>query len=266
MVKNMSNLRYAILSALFATSLVFSTQIVAGANLGVSPIKIQLSPINKTGALTIFNKGDTPVNLQLDAKSWDMDENGKFIETDTGDFIFYPKTLTIKPKEQASVRVGYMSDFPNTEKPYRLFIYEIPNIKQTEPEKNKVNIGLNNALSISMPVYVVPMDDVPAPQVELSQIKADNQKLRIGVKNLTAYHVDLNKVTAKLLKGGSTLVEKSVDLKLQRVLGEHQVFIDLPIDAKKLCQQADAIAVQVEATNLTPPYQTQVPLKTGCIQ
>jgi fimbrial chaperone protein len=264
MVKNMSNLRYAILSALFTASVVFSNQIFAGANLGVSPVKIQLSPSNKTGTLTIINKGDTPVNLQLDAKSWDMDENGKFIETDTGDFIFYPKTLTIKAKDQAAVRVGYMSDFPNTEKPYRLFINEIPSITQIEPEKNKVNIGVNSALSISMPVYVVPMNEIPAPQVELGQIKVDNQKLRIGVKNLTAYHVDLNKVSAKLLKGGSTLADKSVDLKLQRVLGEHQVFVDLPIDTKKLCSQADAISVEFEVANMATPYQTQVPLKAGC--
>jgi P pilus assembly chaperone PapD len=263
MVKNMFQLRHTIL---FAFSVIFSTQIMAGANIGLSPTQILLSPSNKTGVVTILNKDTSPVNLQLDAKSWSMDENGKFIETDTGDFVFYPKTLTIKPQDQVSVRVGYVSDFPNAEKPYRLYINEIPVITQAIPEKNKVNIGVTSALRISLPVYVVPMNEVPAPQVELGQIKADNQKLRIGVKNLTAYHVDLKKVTAKLLKAGSTLAEKSVDLKLQRVLGEHQVFIDLPIDAKKLCQQADAIVVQVEATNLTPSYQTQVPLKTGCIQ
>ncbi len=266
MVKNMSQLRHTILSMLFTASMVFSTQATAGANIGISPIQINLSPSNKTGMLTLLNKGSTPVNLQLDAKSWGMDENGKFIETETGDFVFYPKTLTIKPQEQASVRVGYMSDFPNAEKPYRLYINEIPTITQAEPEKNKVNIGLNNALSISMPIYVVPMNDVPAPQVELGQIKAENQKLRVGVKNLTAYHVDLKKVTVKLLKGSSPLTDKTVDLKLQRILGEHQVFIDLPIDTKKLCSQADAIAVQFEVANLATPYQTQIPLKAGCIQ
>jgi P pilus assembly chaperone PapD len=266
MVKNMSKLHYRILSALFTASMIFSTQVSAGANVGLSPTQILLSPSNKTGVLTVINKDTKPVNLQLDAKSWGMNENGEFIETDTGDFVFYPKTLTIKPQEQASIRVGYMSDFPNAEKPYRLYINEIPVITQAEPEKNKLNIGLTTALRMSMPVYVTPMNEFPAPQVELGQIKADNQKLRIGVKNLTAYHVDLKKVSAKLLKGGSTLAEKSVDLKLQRVLGEHQVFIDLPIDAKKLCSQADSISVQVEATNLTPSYQTQVPLKTGCIQ
>jgi hypothetical protein len=108
------------------------------------------------------------------------------------------------------------------------------------------------------------MNEVPAPQVELGGIKVENQKLRIGVKNLTAYHVDLKKVSVKLLKGSSTLADKSVDLKLQRVLGNRQVFIDLPIDAKKLCSQADAISVQFDVTNLATPYQTQVPLKAGC--
>ena len=266
MVNNMFQSRYTILSALFIVSAMFSVQAISGANIGVSPTLVRLSPSKKTEALTIINKDTAPVNLQLDAKSWDMDENGKFIETDTGDFVFYPKTLTIKPQDQASIRVGYMSDFPNAEKTYRLFINEIPTITQANPEKNKVNIGLNNALSINMPVYVVPTNEVPPSQVELGEIRADNQKLRIGVKNTTSYHVDLKKVSAKLLKGTSTLAEKSVDLKLQRVLGDHQVFIDLPIDAKKLCAQADAIAVQFDVTNLPTPYQTQVPLKAGCQQ
>lgn len=260
----MSKLHHGILSTLFIACMIFSSQVSAGANIGLSPTQILLSPSNKTGVLTVINNDTKPVNLQLDAKSWDMNENGEFIETDTGDFIFYPKTLTIKAKEQATIRVGYVSDFPNAEKPYRLYINEIPVITQAEPEKNKLNIGLSTAMRISMPVYVVPMNEVPAPQVELGNIKADNQKLRIGVKNLTAYHVDLKKVSAKLLKGSSTLVDKSVDLKLQRVLGEHQVFIDLPIDTKKLCTQADAISVQFEVANLAMPYQTQVPLKAGC--
>jgi P pilus assembly chaperone PapD len=266
MVKNMSKLSRLTLFALFAVSVIFSAQATAGANLGISPVKLQLSPSNKTGVLTVINKGNEPVNLQLDAKSWDMDENGKFIETDTGDFVFYPKTLTIKAQEEASIRVGYMGDFPNAEKPYRLFINEIPVIKQPEAEKNKVNMGVTTALSISMPVYVAPTSDVSPPQVGLGEIRAENKKLRVGIKNLTAFHVDLQKVAIKLLKGTSTLADKTVELKLQRILGEHQIFVDFPIDGTKLCQQADAIAVQIEATNLTPAYQAKIPLKTGCLQ
>jgi P pilus assembly chaperone PapD len=266
MVKNMSKLHYIILPTLFIISTILSTQATAGANISISPTIIKLSPSNKTGIVALFNKGTEPANLQLDAKSWDMDENGKFIETDTGDFIFYPKTLTIKPQQEASVRVGYMGDFPNNEKPYRLLIEEIPTIIQVDPEKDKVSVGVTTALRFSVPVYIVPTNETPAPQVELGEIRADNQKLRIGVKNLTSYHVDLKKVSVKLLKGTSTLAEKSVDLKLQRVLGDHQVFIDLPIDAKKLCAQADAIAVQFDVANLPTPYQTQVPLKAGCQQ
>lgn len=257
-------LRQLMLVTLFTASVFFATQASAGANIGISPVQINLSPSNKTSMVTVLNKGNTPVNLQLDAKSWGMDENGKFIEADTGDFVFYPKTLTIKPQDQASIRVGYMSDFPNTEKPYRLYINEIPEITQADPEKNKVNIGLTSALRISMPVYIVPVNDIPAPQVELGEIRAENQKLRIGVKNLTVYHVDLKKVAIKLLKGNTTLAEKTVELKLQRILGEHQIFVDMPIDTKKLCQQADTIAVQIDAANLVPSYQTKVPLKSGC--
>jgi P pilus assembly chaperone PapD len=264
MVKTMFILRHSILAALLATSVAFSTQAIAAANIGISPTQINLSPNSATGVITLLNKDTKPVNLQLDAKSWDMDENGKFIETDTGDFVFYPKTLTIKPQEQASVRVGYTSDFPKTEKSYRLFIEEVPEITQAAPEKSKVSIGLVSVLRLSLPLYVVPVNDIPAPQVELGTIKAENQKLRIGIKNATAYHVTLKKVTVKLLKGNSTLAEKTVELKLQRILGEHQLFVDLPIDTKKLCSQADGIEVKVDADNLAAPYQTKVVLKSGC--
>lgn len=255
-----------ILPTLFAASAFFSSHAMAAANIGISPTQVNITPSNKTGMITVLNKGTNPVNLQLDAKSWDMDENGKFIETDTGDFIFYPKTLTIKPQEQATIRVGYIgAEFPKAEKPFRLFVEEVPEIKQPEPEKNRVKIGLNAVLRLSMPLYVVAENDIPTPQVELSNIKVEAQKLRLGVKNPTAYHVTLKKVAVKLLKQDKVLVEKSVEPKLQRILGEHQIFVDMPMDAKKLCSQADAIQVQVDVDNQKEPYQTKVALKPGCL-
>jgi P pilus assembly chaperone PapD len=263
MVKTMFNLRHLILTALFVSSAIFSTHTIA-ANIGVSPTQVLLSPSNKTGVITVLNKDSKPINLQLDAKSWDMDENGKFIETETGDFVFYPKTLTIKPQDQALIRVGYVSNFPNAEKPYRLFIEEVPEIAQVEPEKNKVKIGITSMLRLSMPIYVVPANDIPPVQLELGGLKTDSNNLRVGVKNLTTYHIDLKKVTVKLLKQDKVLAEKAVELKLQRVLGDRLVFVNVPMDVKKLCSQADAIDLQIEAGNLKTPYQTNVALKSGC--
>lgn len=264
MVKTMFILRHSILAALLVASVAFSTQATAAANIGISPTQINLSPSSKTGVVTVLNKGEKTVNLQLDAKSWDMDENGKFIETDTGDFVFYPKVIAIKPQEQASIRVGYTSDFPKTEKSYRLFIEEVPEITQAEPEKSKVNIGLVSVLRLSLPLYVVPVNEIPAPQVELSEIKAEKSIVKIGIKNPTAYHVTLKKIAVKLLKGNSTLVEKTLELKLQRILGEHRIFVDVPLDAKKFCSQADALSLQIDAENLAPPFQSKVALKSGC--
>ena len=60
------------------------------------------------------------------------------------------------------------------------------------------------------------------------------------------------------------LAEKTVELKLQRILGNHQLFVELPMDAKKLCSQADAMELQIDVENLAVPYQTKVALKSGC--
>lgn len=242
----------------------FTAHAFALANLGISPTQVDLSPAAKTGEFTLMNNDDKPVNLQMSAKSWDMDETGKFIETDTGDFVFYPKTITIPAKAQAMIRAGYTGTFPNTEKPYRIIIEEVPNITPDDVAKSKVKVGLTPVLHLSIPVYVIPESVAPSAQVELGGLKTDKNSLRVGVKNLTGYHVNLNKVAVKLFKKDSLVTEKAVDLQLQRILGGRMVFIDLPMDVKKSCAQADAIEVKIEAKGLKEPYQTKMPLKPDC--
>jgi fimbrial chaperone protein len=260
----MFTLRSLIQLLLLTGSLCFSSFATAEANLSISPIQINLSPSAKTGVITLINKDTKPVNLQMDAKSWNMDENGKFIETDTGDFIFYPKTLTIAAKQTATIRVGYTSDFPNAEKPFRIIIEEIPQIIQPVAEMNKVKVGVVSALRLTIPLYVVPANNTPVAQLELGGIKTDRNTLRVGVKNLTDYHANLKKVAVTLFKQDKVLAEKSVSLQLQRVLGNRLVFINVPMDVEKLCAQADAIAVKIDADNLAASYQTKVALKQGC--
>jgi hypothetical protein len=113
-------------------------------------------------------------------------------------------------------------------------------------------------------LYVTPANNIPPPQLELGGLKTDKNTLRVGVKNLTAYHVNLKKVAVKLLKQDKVLAEKAVDLQLQRVLGNRLVFINVPMDVKNLCTQADALAVQIDTNDLTAAYQTKVTLKSGC--
>ena len=245
------------------TALIMAMPVFSGANLGVSPTTFNLTPNKKTAALTLINKGDTPVNIQLEAKSWDMDENGKFIETETGEFVFYPKIVTIAPHQQSNVRVGYMGKFPKFEKSYRLFIAEIAPIIPKAASK-QIEMGLTSLLRLSMPLYVVPVNKIPAPEVKLSALKSDDKTLRVGIQNPTAYHLRVQKVSVKLLKQGQVLVEKSVDLKLQRILGNHQLFVNVPMLTKKFCHHADSIDIQIEVRNMKDPYKAQLPLKFGC--
>jgi len=255
---------YLIFSLLLAVSIVLSRPALANAYLGISPTQINLTPSNKTGIVTVLNKGESAVNIQVSAKSWDMDENGKFIETDSNEFIFYPKTLSIEAHEQALIRVGYMSDLPDIEKPYRLFIEEVPAITQPDEKNKKVNIGLTSILRLSMPLYVIPVNNIPVPDIELAALKAEDNVLRVGVKNPTGYHITLKKVTVKLLKADKVLAEKTVELKLQRILGKHRIFVNMPMAAKKLCQQADALQVEMVVDNMKEPYQSKVALKADC--
>ncbi|MCK5898492.1 MAG: molecular chaperone [Methylococcales bacterium] len=236
----------------------------AAASLGVSPTTITLNPSQKTGTLTVINKGDKVVNLQLSAKSWDMDDNGKFIQTDTGDFVLYPKILTIAPHKQGNVRVGYMGKLPKVEKAYRLFVEEIPPIKAKSEETGKIQAGLSTILKLSMPLYVVPTDTIPSPNVELNGVKIDKKIFQVGVKNLTAHHLRVEKVTVKLFNHDTLLVEKSVTLKLKRILGSRQLFVSLPMDTQKFCQKANKMQLSIQVKNMPKNYETERPLNFGC--
>ncbi len=260
----MLTLRSLILMILLTAVLTVSTQTMATAKLAISPVQINLFPSAKTASITLINKGDKSINLYLRAKSWDMDENGKFIETDTGEFVFYPKTLTIDAKEQATIRVGYTGEFPDLEQPFRIIIQEIPQITQPDPEQNQTTFGVSVALRLSIPLYVVPVTIVPPVQVEIGDLKISDNSLRVGVKNLTDYHVNLKKVAITLFKQNQVLAENTTNLQLQRVLGQRLVFIKIPMNVQKLCAQADAIEIQVSAENLTESYQTRMSLKQGC--
>jgi P pilus assembly chaperone PapD len=250
-------------SLLFIGSFVIAMPLFAGANLGVSPTTFNLTPSQKTGALTLMNKGDQPVNIQISAKSWDMDENGTFIETETLEFVFFPKIVTIAPHQQENIRIGYHGKFPKFEKSYRLFVDEIAPIIPKEKSK-QIAMGLTSLLRLSMPLYVVPVSKIPAPKVVLSALKNEDKALRVGIQNPTAYHLQIQKVSVTLLKQNEVLVEKSVDLKLQRILGNHQLFVKIPMAAKKFCQQADTIEISIKVKNMKEDYKAQFPLKPRC--
>ncbi len=203
----------------------------AKALISVWPIKVFLYPDRKTGEVNLTNKGEYEVNAQVYAKSWDVDENGKFIETDTGDFVFYPRLLTIKPGEEKKLRIAYDGDFPPLEKSYRLYVYELPEIEKPEKQAEKVALGFIPLLRLSLPLFVSPSKTPPAPQALAEEIEKTDKGVKVAVKNPGNHHITLQRVFVRLTgQNGNSIAEGEAKPHILRILPQRRVWVDIPIE------------------------------------
>lgn len=245
---------------LLAMALLLGVQTVQAASLKVWPVKLTLSPERVTESVKITSESEAPVNLQVSAKSWDIDENGKFIEEDTGDFVFFPRLITVPPHAEKTIRVGYQGDFPELEKPYRLIIQELPPVRTPEEQAQQKSAGVNYVLRLSLPLFVMPDEKRPDPELGLEDVKKTTGGFKVAIKAPGTHHVEIRKVDAEL-RGASNrkLAEGKLDVHLLRVLPHRRVFVEVPMD-NRACSRAKALAVKVYAEGLDEPYEQEVPL------
>ncbi len=243
--------------------LLFTNQTYAAANLGIWPLKVSLSPENKTGTVHITNKGTKSVNIQIFAKTWDMDANGKFVETDTGNFVFFPRLATIAPKEDKAIRVGYNGSFPALEKPYRLYVEELAIIKKPTQQSKYVSAGVQMLLKLSVPLFVMPSANSPKPQMEITATGG----LQVGIRNHGTHNILLTKGNVELFgANGNSLFSKEIKV-LQRVLPKRRLLIKVPIDDMP-CNKARAIEFKFSLGEQESPYDEKTKrfsTKRGCV-
>ncbi|MCI5193718.1 MAG: molecular chaperone [Candidatus Electrothrix sp. AU1_5] len=237
------------------------------AKIRIWPVKVTIWPNHATESVRLTNEEDRPVNVQVSATSWDMDENGKFIETDTGDFVFFPRLLTLPPHEQKVVRVGYQGKFPDLEKPYRLLIQELPPVRSPEKlEDGKQKLGLTYVLKLSLPLFVMPSKEPPVPKIAVDGVKTTEKGLKIGVRAPGSHHIQVTKLEAQLLDSADAVLASGENkTQLLRILPHRRVFVEVPLDSTA-CSKAKNMLVKVEAKGLKTPYEQRIPLTGGTCQ
>lgn len=255
----------------------------SAAVLNIWPVKLLLWPEFKSDVVHISNRGSEKVNIQVYAKTWDMDENGRFIESDTGDFVFFPRLLTLQPDEERVVRVGYNGDFPLLEKSYRLYVEELPPV--LPPEQQESGFGLRYQLRLSVPIFVMPTKEPPEPEVDVDEIRAaaktvklplrsgpfaksgtgeevTREVIRVGVRASGTHHVQVNLVELQWLdKDAHPVASGESSGNLLRVLPHRRVFVDVP--RPKSCKGASSLSVNVHLAGLQTAYSRSFKLTGG---
>lgn len=115
----------------------------------VNPVNITLPSNKAAGSVSIQNSGKSPVSIRVLTYRWTQ-ANGQDVYSETRDLISSPPIFTIKPGGTQLVRVGLRTPRAAAAYAYRVILEEIPSPAQ--------QAGIQVALRINMPLYVLPKD------------------------------------------------------------------------------------------------------------
>lgn len=173
------------MAGLFSLAMLFLGCLpAAGANFGISPLRAELSPAQRTAALTLRNQGDDAVVVQVQAVSWSQ-VDGKDVYEPTTELIVTPPIFTVQQGAEQVVRVGLRrAADAQRELSYRIYLQEVPG-----PPKPGVP-GVQMALRIGLPVFVAPA--APAkPELQWRIETAPQGGLRVSAHNAGNMHVQV---------------------------------------------------------------------------
>lgn len=166
----------------------------------ISPIRIELSPRDKSASITIFNEDKFPVNFQVKAMEWTQDETGKDIYTETEDIIFFPKVFTVEPNKERLIRIGVKNINPQKERTYRLYVEEIPSAESKE------GVAVRIALRFGVPIFIKSLREENKWEIKKKSIEKGTFILEIENTGTQHFYVNYIKITGK----NNDLSEKDV--------------------------------------------------------
>lgn len=156
---------------------------VLAAKYSVGPVSIELGKGEKTGAVKISNDDSKPLHMQVRLFSWQQNDEGKSVYEPDDSLVFFPRTLTIQPKDSRLIRVGLKVPATTIEKSYVLFLEELlttaDNETQPDARSNGTMIGI--ATRFGVPVYLKPLKETPA--AAISEFSVSKAKVSLLVKN-----------------------------------------------------------------------------------
>ena len=180
-------------AALAAPFLALLMMLTAGtawaAAIDVNPVRIDLRRAGESAELRVSNNDSQPVSVEVVARKWGQDAQGKDILNDTDEILAVPPIFTIAPGGRQIVRIAFLGQAdPIKEGSYRLLITEL------NPPAENQGAAVTMRLQISMPVFVVPTGQTASPDIQLVATRKSEQGSYVTLHNAGNAHVKLNSV------------------------------------------------------------------------
>lgn len=158
-----------------------------GSSLQVSPLRIDLNEKQRIEIVSLKNRGDEPIHLQLEIKRW-RQINGKNIYSNTHEILVTPPIVSITPNKEQIIRVGLINPSDSIQElSYRLYITEIPEKQISHQPGGEVRI----TSKIGIPIFVNSSVYKIVKPIWRCQAKKQNQHLNLSLSNLSNEHIKI---------------------------------------------------------------------------
>jgi len=186
-------------------SAVGPSDVHAAGGIEVSPTTLTLKPGAPSTMLSITNRSETPLRLNVKVMKWKDDAKGETTFEATKDIVFFPSMITLNPGEARNLRVGTMlKDLP-AEQSYRVFIQELPRLVNAD-EKMSARVSLLS--QILLPLFIEPATPKGLP--EISGLTTKDGKLLFKLKNRGNAHYIPTKLILRATQGAKVVHEEEL--------------------------------------------------------
>jgi fimbrial chaperone protein len=243
---------YKFITPLFTTCSIFFAflpQETLSADFTIAPVRIFFDTGTTTAILTLTNKSEEDLTLQLKSFTWLQDEEGKDVYSPTEDIVFFPKIFKIGKDEEKLVRLGTKIPHGNYEKTYRLFLEEVP-----EPQQQAKGAAVKILMRVGVPIFIVPLQE----EVKGAIAKADLQKsvLSLTVTNEGNSHFIIRNINAKGINdGGNDIFNIETGGGYLHASGAKSFMIEIPADS---CLQAKTLEISITTDKLSMDEKIEI--------
>ena len=164
------------------------------ASFSVYPTGVVFEPGTRASVIGIKNKDERPIRFQMTLVEWTQDAKGDDVYTPSNDLIYFPRQLTVKPGDQAIVRVGPKNMPKDTEKTYRLKVEEL-----AEPIPDSKDSAIGLTITYAIPVFLGKVDIKPA--ASIAALAMQDGKLAATVQNTGNSHFRINSLEVNSADG-----------------------------------------------------------------
>lgn len=238
MMTFLSGLRHArpLAPALLALAGFLAAPAANASEFSVSPIRVDLRAGALSETITVTNHADTPLRVGIKLMEWTQDANGEDVYKETGDLVYFPRQMDLGPGAQKLVRLGAKAPAGVTERAYRLFVEEQP---QVAAESGRAQIAVY--LRFGVPVFLAPA--VPRAQPEFLQPTLEHGRLSLRVKNEGNQHFRLIRL---IVQDGAGFSEEITGW--YSLAGTERTYsLEIP---REVCRKARTLTVALEGEDL----------------